>query len=1673
MRHFYRFFAFLLLTIVGVATMAAQVAPGFYRIRSNRDSKFVVLNGAGLSLSSGTSETANNLSEIWKLEADGDGFRMVSAQAALPVQKQAQNYQTHSVGATAGRFYFRNDGAYVNISYDALFSGYSLWHNDGNNKVVVWQSGNNVVANQWTLMPATATEVAMAEANLRLHDNQVVRLKSQGGKYAAVDGNGKLILLDAPDNSDMSDIWVVENAGATCVVRNYKTGFSFSNDGDATTQLSTNLNEEMYYLHLSDSGNGRIHIGRSGTLTESKFLQASADGKVVIAAAKTNGVTNAATEWTLESIVTPTFDQAKTNIRQKFGYAGAVVSGNYYRLVSRPYTRHAKEMVMTGNIVGVAADETDYAQVWKIETLDTKFSIQNAVSQKYINNNAGTSAYFQMSRERFGFNFNFVDRIVPFLSIGGTQQGLHCAKTQGYHLVGWSESAEASKWYLLPTTVNDDQLAAARAKLSMKNDIEQNRDAYNARLASFFADNACTRLKETYKSMDEAQLRNEMSGLPEEVIGMAVRVLNNRWHTNDLANRYEKDFRLADYQAHSDPKKWSQRELLPVMGSYSRLSNPTGISGREGETVLVYVDDNAPTGTTLKAELVSGFDATGTQVELNKGINALYFERNQHIYIYYNIDDTNIKWAEVPKMKVHIEGGYANGCYNYERHTNADWTALQSLKNEGFLQDEVFRIKSRRQCFSFHLNGIEARESAGDFHDYDGTYKGIAGIIGLWDNITDIELDFLSVDKVADRFNGLLFASSAAASYPYATTYGTWYPGVSTIFSYKEMSRGKENDEAGNRWAVAHEIGHQFQQLFNMAACTESSNNLFSQVIIWKTGASVSRGLNFKQLSGMFNQGQNWTHYGIGERIRLYWQLWLYYVELGNKPNFYRELIDKLRQEPLQHGNANTDFLRFARHCADVAQEDLTDFFTLHGFFNIEEGRHQMFWKDDFYDNNYAKVYTQVSTADIEATKAHMRRYPKGRANNLYFIEERINKEAATYKGAEYGVMRLGTSKTATPGDASEVGDVGMYTDFAPNAATQAQPKAVEVEGQTVSIQAPGAVGYKVYDANGNLVFVANTNVFTVPAQHSPFTIKVAGGDGGEVTVVENGQVLAAYQHPVVDERFENTASLAVSSNKSNPEYLYTIRNAAQPTYYANANTSSTTNSAEAGKFAFFPAGGKGQYRIAALRNGGVEWLTCSNYGAGAARIGFSTDFSAATTWTIRREYNDANFDIIAGGDVNNNSWNWYGGIGNNTTNTMGLYGKYNDLSSWTLTPTTEKASLAQAIAYAQQTESRVGVGYPTTDATQRAVLKAAIAQAEAKLNGSVVQSDVTTLNGATEAYRANRTSILAPEDGKVYVVRHFADQRYLSNAPVGNETLCLVAQPNNSVLWIAQKVGEKYLMAAYKADGYLAKKADATRGAMSTTPAEFEVASGTLFGANYLNVDSRSLSGNRTLDYVEMVAHRTYGNNNNRSGTDFYFEEVKDMAYKLNFAQCDNANIATLYLPFAVQLPEGVKAYAAAQPVDDVVKLTPYAGNVLPARTAAVLTATSAGEQPLPPAPYAAPENLGWEGSLKTIANSTLDKAAHIYYALRKVGGSAVLAQIGTANIPANRAYLVVPAAGGGVQKFTFLFEEDIVTTLDAVAPATPALERSTPLYDLSGRRVQRPVRGQIYLQNGRKMVF
>lgn len=86
-------------------------------------------------------------------------------------------------------------------------------------------------------------------------------------------------------------------------------------------------------------------------------------------------------------------------------------------------------------------------------------------------------------------------------------------------------------------------------------------------------------------------------------------------------------------------------------------------------------------------------------------------------------------------------------------------------------------------------------------------------------------------------------------------------------------------------------------------------------------------------------------------------------------------------------------------------------------------------------------------------------------------------------------------------------GDVGSYSEYV--AGNYANGYTYTRSGNTITMTGEGAVGYKVYDKDGNLLYFANTNSFVLPQTVADklaetgqkMVIKVAQADGTDVTL--------------------------------------------------------------------------------------------------------------------------------------------------------------------------------------------------------------------------------------------------------------------------------------------------------------------------------------------------------------------------------------------------------------------------------------------------------------------------------------------------------------------------------------------------------------------------------------------
>lgn len=186
-----------------------------------------------------------------------------------------------------------------------------------------------------------------------------------------------------------------------------------------------------------------------------------------------------------------------------------------------------------------------------------------------------------------------------------------------------------------------------------------------------------------------------------------------------------------------------------------------------------------------------------------------------------------------------------------------------------------------------------------------------------------------------------------------------------------------------------------------------------------------------------------------------------------------------------------------------------------------------------------------------------------------------------------------------------------------------------------------------------------------------------------------------------------------------------------------------------------------------------------------------------------------------------------------------------------------------------------------------------------------------------------------------------------------------------------------------------------------------------------------------------------------------WYLIEATDIEVALNNA--GEASYATTYLPFSVSAAEGAELYTG-ELNGNVMNLTKSHTGVA-AKQGIVLVGESSATKAVLTIGEGKATGNGLEG---TLAPKTVEASAVL--TLGKSGTEVGFFTFTGTQIGANKAYV---EKAGGASAVMINFGE--VTGIEnAVAPEAA----NAPLYDLSGRRVVKAVKGGLYIQNGKKFI-
>lgn len=446
------------------------------------------------------------------------------------------------------------------------------------------------------------------------------------------------------------------------------------------------------------------------------------------------------------------------------------------------------------------------------------------------------------------------------------------------------------------------------------------------------------------------------------------------------------------------------------------------------------------------------------------------------------------------------------------------------------------------------------------------------------------------------------------------------------------------------------------------------------------------------------------------------------------------------------------------------------------------------------------------------------------------------------------------------------------------------------------------------------------------------------------------------------------------------------------------------------------------------------------------------------------------------------------------------------DFTTWTSNLNEAKAVLASK-----------RIGYPVETSTAYATFKSALDELSKITAENLAPAKFTELETAVSAFKLSSDNIRMPEDGKAYTITAVSKagvKSYMNYAASGYTLKSTDAADNSSypetAKFVCHKLEDgKYVFVnndgkflTYKGgynaavngnkgytDGYTKVEYSYTdkAGASQTTsfyPQLFTL-SKLANGSNASGVDDAYLCLLSQRANNDNAANNVYyvikSNSNFDAGSAPYFNDTYSSAFLFEEVSYPNtvtfnavsdvegvSNLATFSAPFATVIPEGVTAYYVSTADNSKATMKAITGEAIPANEGVLLTSESAEAVTMVPAT---------DEALATIENNKLGNSAGAAKTIAEGDNAYILANgaNGTAfykgtigsTLKANKAYLTLNVAGGE-QAISMNFGGN-VTGINQIVNAE---QNNAPVYDLTGRRVVRTVKGGLYIKGGNKFI-
>ena len=402
---------------------------------------------------------------------------------------------------------------------------------------------------------------------------------------------------------------------------------------------------------------------------------------------------------------------------------------------------------------------------------------------------------------------------------------------------------------------------------------------------------------------------------------------------------------------------------------------------------------------------------------------------------------------------------------------------------------------------------------------------------------------------------------------------------------------------------------------------------------------------------------------------------------------------------------------------------------------------------------------------------------------------------------------------------------------------------------------------------------------------------------------------------------------------------------------------------------------------------------------------------------------------------------------------------------------------LSALIEQAKEAISHTSAGYPLEGSTSRTNLQNAIDAANGTGDD---QTKFTKLNDALTAYKKDE-AVKMPENGKVYVLTNVQLDGTCNHFSYSTGRLTTVKDKTKAAKFMCRVVNDKYVFVNVEDGKYLivvgnnhghndkkgyiteydAQCADLTLSKNKGIFSCFNIG-GKVSDTKKSNFLIKTNGGFEGQDDSEK--------NDPQYTTAFKLEEVS-YPNTVTFNNVNDvegvSNLATFSAPFATVIPEGVTAYYVSTADNSKATMKAITGEAIPANEGVLLTSESAEAVTMVPAT---------DETLATIENNKLGNSAGAAKTIAEGDNAYILANgaNGTAfykgkigsTLKANKAYLTLDVVSGEAISMNF---GGNVTGINQIVNAE---QNNAPVYDLTGRRVVRTVKGGLYIKGGNKFI-